>query len=166
MKSGNLNFLEPSGPLQACNGTALTFNLRRLISNYLIRFYPLHIHSSTLRIGCQNKLRYSNILEVLKKSFSSTPRSPHASLSFRIFKYSDCGFLNPIYIYIFPSRIYSVCCCSIISWFCILWRKVTSSGNIRKYHMCCSLKSSSLLWYGFMQVIFLYMVFPNYFHVT
>jgi len=22
MKSGNLNFLEPSGPLQACNGTA------------------------------------------------------------------------------------------------------------------------------------------------
>jgi len=24
-KSGNLNFLEPSGPLQACNGTALLF---------------------------------------------------------------------------------------------------------------------------------------------
>jgi len=24
MKSGNLNFLEPSGPLQACNGTDLT----------------------------------------------------------------------------------------------------------------------------------------------
>jgi hypothetical protein len=23
MKSGNLNFLKPSGPLQACNGTAL-----------------------------------------------------------------------------------------------------------------------------------------------
>jgi len=23
MNSGNLNFLEPSGPLQACNGTAL-----------------------------------------------------------------------------------------------------------------------------------------------
>jgi len=27
MKSGNLNFLEPSGPLQACNGTALLFRL-------------------------------------------------------------------------------------------------------------------------------------------
>jgi len=26
MKSGNLNFLEPSGRLQACNGTALTFS--------------------------------------------------------------------------------------------------------------------------------------------
>jgi len=25
MKSWNLNFLEPSGPLQACNGTALPF---------------------------------------------------------------------------------------------------------------------------------------------
>jgi hypothetical protein len=25
MKSGNLNFLEHSGPLQACNGTALPF---------------------------------------------------------------------------------------------------------------------------------------------
>jgi len=25
MKSGNLNFLEPSGPLQACNGTALFY---------------------------------------------------------------------------------------------------------------------------------------------
>jgi len=27
MKSGNLNFLETSGPLQACNGTALTLHL-------------------------------------------------------------------------------------------------------------------------------------------
>ena len=27
MKSGNLNFLEPSGPLQACNGTALPLHL-------------------------------------------------------------------------------------------------------------------------------------------
>ena len=24
-KSGNLNFMEPSGPVQACNGTALPF---------------------------------------------------------------------------------------------------------------------------------------------
>jgi hypothetical protein len=28
MKSGNLNFLEPSGPLQACNGTALPLPYR------------------------------------------------------------------------------------------------------------------------------------------
>ena len=28
MKSGNLNFLEPSGPLQACNGTDVKFMLK------------------------------------------------------------------------------------------------------------------------------------------
>jgi len=30
MKSGNLNFLEPSGPFQACNGTALPLPLLQL----------------------------------------------------------------------------------------------------------------------------------------
>ena len=28
MKSENLNFLEPSGPLQACNGTALPLSYK------------------------------------------------------------------------------------------------------------------------------------------
>ena len=32
MKSGNLKFLEPSGPLQACNGTDLPVPLQRTIS--------------------------------------------------------------------------------------------------------------------------------------
>jgi len=31
MKSGNLNFLEFSGPLQACNGTALHFTPLKLL---------------------------------------------------------------------------------------------------------------------------------------
>jgi hypothetical protein len=30
-KSGNLNFLEPSGPLQACNGTALPLPLHTIL---------------------------------------------------------------------------------------------------------------------------------------
>ena len=30
-KSGNLKFLEPSGPLQACNGTALPLGKGRLL---------------------------------------------------------------------------------------------------------------------------------------
>ena len=34
MKSGNLNFLEPSGPLQACNGTALPLPLPICNSRY------------------------------------------------------------------------------------------------------------------------------------
>jgi len=32
--SGNLNFLEPSGPLQACNGTALPFKTKVKQSHY------------------------------------------------------------------------------------------------------------------------------------
>ena len=44
MKSGNLNFLEPSGPLQACNGTALLLLLLYIKTNtyfwsYLAQFF-------------------------------------------------------------------------------------------------------------------------------
>jgi hypothetical protein len=39
MKSGNLNFLEPSGPLQACNGTALPSPYHFVPSKY---FPSLH----------------------------------------------------------------------------------------------------------------------------
>ena len=53
MKSGNLNFLEPSGPLQACKGTALPFftiqyiyrapfiifYCNQVIHNYFIKVY-------------------------------------------------------------------------------------------------------------------------------
>jgi hypothetical protein len=35
MKSGNLNFLEPSGPLQACNGTAVPLPLPLYIYIYI-----------------------------------------------------------------------------------------------------------------------------------
>jgi hypothetical protein len=38
MKSGNLKFLEPSGPLQACNGTALPLHTPASI-NYQKRLY-------------------------------------------------------------------------------------------------------------------------------
>jgi len=33
MKSGNLNFLEPSGPLLACNGTDLPLPLLQLVQH-------------------------------------------------------------------------------------------------------------------------------------
>jgi hypothetical protein len=36
MKSGKLNFLEPSGPLQACNGTALTFFTAHFTLSFLL----------------------------------------------------------------------------------------------------------------------------------
>ena len=40
MKSGNLNFLEPSGPLQACKGTALPFDL--LATDRLLLYLRKH----------------------------------------------------------------------------------------------------------------------------
>ena len=39
MKSGKLNFLEPSGPLQACNGTALPLHLPLTLSGEIISVY-------------------------------------------------------------------------------------------------------------------------------
>jgi len=37
MKSGNLNFLEPSGPPQVCNGTAFAF-LHQDCTNHRVSF--------------------------------------------------------------------------------------------------------------------------------
>ena len=43
MKSGNLNFLEPSGPFQACDGTSLPLPSYRLcdLSNYLMQHHKI-----------------------------------------------------------------------------------------------------------------------------
>jgi hypothetical protein len=45
MKSGNLNFLEPSGPFQACNGTALHYLLN--MSGKAKHFPPLNLIQTT-----------------------------------------------------------------------------------------------------------------------
>jgi hypothetical protein len=46
MKSGNLNFLENSGPLQACNGTASSIYI--IVSgNSLLTFSPNKIYVKT-----------------------------------------------------------------------------------------------------------------------
>jgi hypothetical protein len=39
MKSGSLNFLEPSGPVKVCNGMALPYHLEHLRKE--IFFFPL-----------------------------------------------------------------------------------------------------------------------------
>jgi hypothetical protein len=41
MKSGNLNFLEPSGSLQACNGTALPFTGYSTVVYQLEKYYGI-----------------------------------------------------------------------------------------------------------------------------
>ena len=51
MKSGNLNFLEPSGPFQACNGTALPLPL--------MQFYILRLLLLVFRTECQTDCVWS-----------------------------------------------------------------------------------------------------------
>ena len=54
MKSGNLNFLEPSGPLQACNGVALTF----IIQNPIIR-----AQTHTFNVAPEQKMAVQQVLQ-------------------------------------------------------------------------------------------------------
>ena len=67
MLSGNLNFLEPSGPLQACNGTAL----------------PLHIY---IYIYVYWSLIFISQMKFYKKDtvFLSTPRMANRFLSLQL----------------------------------------------------------------------------------
>jgi len=56
MKSGSLNFLEPSGPLQACNGTALPLpsqeeRFRRWKNDWYKKF------NAKIREGLKRRLR-------------------------------------------------------------------------------------------------------------
>ena len=51
MKSGNLNFLEPSGPLQACNGTALPSVLQQHPNETAWRPVCLYVQSFTAPTG-------------------------------------------------------------------------------------------------------------------
>ena len=57
MKSGNLNFLEPSGPLQACNGTALPF-IDMLLS--AVSVLVVAQSSSEIPEGLMNNPVYTN----------------------------------------------------------------------------------------------------------
>ena len=50
MKSGNLNFLEPSGPLQAYNGTALPYLLVNYVCIVIILTAGLHMRVNIARV--------------------------------------------------------------------------------------------------------------------
>jgi hypothetical protein len=54
MKSGNLNFLEPSGPLQTCNGTALPLHLtsRIRVKNLVSKVVPQRLLYSAFFDSC------------------------------------------------------------------------------------------------------------------
>jgi hypothetical protein len=61
MKSGNLNFLEPSGPFQVCNGTALPFyKVVIRVVNFEPEFsFSVHILGSVLRYQITHKTIHS-----------------------------------------------------------------------------------------------------------
>ena len=61
MKSGNLNFLEPSGPLQACNGTALSLPLP----------YMLAVTGIFRDMKCRRRQYRENKIEIETMSFES-----------------------------------------------------------------------------------------------
>ena len=69
MKTGNLNFLEPSGPLQTCNGTALPLSF--------IRCYVVVISSTTPAIS-RKSFRYvgsSCMSHLFKFQFNNVTRT-------------------------------------------------------------------------------------------
>ena len=58
MKSGNLNFLEPSGPLQACNETALPLLISYHIPYVNLEFYCKMEYYKTLAFRLLNYFMY------------------------------------------------------------------------------------------------------------
>ena len=71
MKSGNLRFLEPSGPAQACNGVALPlpFNLVTVISRWYCRPF-LTKYGKNIRI-CDDEKFLCSYIVVLGKTLSA-----------------------------------------------------------------------------------------------
>ena len=70
MKSGNLNFLEPSGPFQACNGTALPLPVNKTLKK--IHFYQnfnLNTNITQTILLKNNRPNYSEFTCVLISFF-------------------------------------------------------------------------------------------------
>ena len=73
MKSGNLNFLETSGPLQACNGTALPYahKAKALDSssepNFLLKQSGNITHENCSFLHNKNSTSELSILKLLYK---------------------------------------------------------------------------------------------------
>ena len=73
VKSGNLNFLEPSGPLQACNGTAVPLPLR--LSTTQHNTYTVSLVCETTRVVAVNCRWFETICRQENKTQGSTHSS-------------------------------------------------------------------------------------------
>jgi len=71
MKSGKLNLMEPSGPLQACNGTALPLPLPLYCIINVVNL--LHVHVYVTPVGILRVVSYKEyITEKYKKKKECT----------------------------------------------------------------------------------------------
>ena len=64
LKSGNLNHLEPSGPVQACNGIDLPFRfiLEKIKDNILVKKFTAFFWNPKVHYRVQNNLLFVPIL--------------------------------------------------------------------------------------------------------
>ena len=82
MKSGNLNFLEPSGPLQACKGTVLPYFTSYWIISSLFTIIEFFISGFRLRANeVFTLLSYYAALINSCRSFGTSERSYHQGSS-------------------------------------------------------------------------------------
>ena len=67
MKCGNLNFLKPCGPLQACNGTALpllTLNTTKFATRVLISVVPARMYKNDNNLEFKTPPTHQTKLEI------------------------------------------------------------------------------------------------------
>jgi len=99
-KSGNLNFLEPSGPVQACNGTALPFHVNKKYSREITQN-----ESSTPLIPSSDWTRSNSC-------YSDLPSlKPPNSVLISSFHF-HLGLLSGLDFKTFPTKILNVIPCS------------------------------------------------------
>jgi hypothetical protein len=89
MKSENLNFLEPSGPLQACNGTAMASTAYKVLSivlhgrlkphaNKIIGQYQCGFREGVSTIG-----RIQTLRQILEKTLEFQTETHHLFIDFK-----------------------------------------------------------------------------------
>ena len=77
MKSGNLNFLEPSGPVQACNGTDLPFFVSKRVTYLNLGGSRSEIHTTHFE---ENKLPERVLFTVVVNLGITYRMSKHVAL--------------------------------------------------------------------------------------
>jgi len=84
MKSGNLNFLGPTGPLQACNGTALPLpftvdqDICHILWNPMVHYHFHHLPSSSYNYSAHFQAMASTVF--LHKSLICLPAACQLSV--------------------------------------------------------------------------------------